>query len=95
MPRIRQKADEYSEQDFLKEVNARCVWAGIKTNDDLGSALGISASTAGNYKREPGKIRVDVLRKMIRQLKLDPSIVLFFLGYTGKDIRSFAKAYLQ
>lgn len=95
MPRIRQKAEEYAQTDFLKEVESRCVWAGLKNNEDLANKVGVSAGTIGNIKRDPGRLRVDILREMIRQLKLNPSIVLCFLGYSSKDIRKWAKEYLQ
>lgn len=95
MPRIRQKAQTYAEEDFLREVLSRCAWAGIKNNEALGDALGVSGNTVGNFKRDPGRIRVDILRQMVQKLKLDPFIVLCFLGYTTKDVRKFAKNYVQ
>lgn len=91
MPRIRQKAEEYAQADFLNEIGSRCVWAGIKTNEELGNAIGVSANTVGNFKRDPGRIRVDVLQKMVQKLRLNPMIVLIYLGYSSQDIRKFAK----
>lgn len=95
MPRIRQYADKYAQDDFLKEIDSRCVWAGFRTNEDLGSAVGVSNDTVRNYKKDPGRIRLDVLRKMVQKLKLDPGIVLRFIGYSNQDIRKFAKEIIQ
>ena len=95
MPRIRQYADKYARDDFLKEIDSRGVWAGFRTNEDLGNAVEVSATTVGNLKRDPGRIRLDVLRLMVQILKLDPGIVLRFIGYSSQDIRKFAKEYIQ
>lgn len=95
MPRIRQYEEKYAQDDFLKEIGSRCVWAGFQTNEDLGKAIGVSAASAGNYKRDPGRIRLDTMQLMVKKLKLDPGIVLRFLGYSNNDIRTFAKEYIQ
>ena len=95
MPKIRQYADKYAREEFLKEIGSRCVWVGIQTNEDLGKAIGISGASAGNYKRDPGRIRLDTMQKMVQTLKLDPGVVLRFLGYTSQDIRKFAKEQIQ
>lgn len=95
MPKIRQYADKYAQDDFLKELGSRCVWAGFQTNEDLGKAIGTCGASVGNYKKDPGRIRLDTMQKMVKTLKLDPGVVLRFLGYSSQDIRKFAKEYVQ
>ena len=95
MPKIRQYADKYAQDDFLKELGSRCVWAGYQTNEDLGKAIGTCGASVSNYKKDPGRIRLDTMQKMIKTLKLDPGVVLRFLGYSSQDIRKFAKEYVQ
>lgn len=93
MPRIRQYEDKYIQEDLLKEIGSRCVWAGFKTNEELGNALGVTGASIGNYKRDPGKIQLKTMQRMVTALKLDPGVVLRFLGYSNRDIKNFAKEY--
>lgn len=93
MPRIRQNADKYRQSDFIREIDTRCAWHGLKTNAALGKALEVSGASIGNYRKEPEKMQVRVLKKMISVLKLDIPALLAFLGYTEKEIRKFAREY--
>ena len=49
--------------------------------------------SVGNYKRDPGKIKLKTMQRMVTALKLDPGVVLRFLGYSNRDIKNFAKEY--
>lgn len=91
MPRIRQNNLTYQKKDFLLEIDVRCAYAGLKSNEDVGKLLGITGRTVANHRENPGKMQVCVLQKMIKTLKLDPGVVLRFLGYSNQDIRKFAK----
>ena len=95
MPKIRQYAEKYAHDDFVKEIGAKSVWAGFQTNEELGNAVGVSATSVGNYKRDPGKIKIKTMQKMISVLRLDPEIVLRYLGYSTQDIKKLAKNYIQ
>lgn len=95
MPKLRQYSAQYAQRDFLKEVDGRCGYAGLKTNEALGKAIGVTGRTVGNHREDPGKMQVCVLQKMVKVLKLDPGIVLQFLGYSSQEIRKFAKDYVQ
>lgn len=94
MPRIRQKSAQYTKDDFLREIDVRCVWAGIKSNEALGDALGVTGMTVGNFRREPGARQISLLQSIVKVLKPNPGILLLFLGYTSQDIRKFAKEYV-
>lgn len=87
MPRIRQKADEYSMHDLIAEINAQCGRYGYRSQRALGEALGVCQATAGNYLRNPESIQLGTLRAMVKLLRLDPVIVLKALGYTNQDIK--------
>lgn len=95
MPRIRQKAEEYSEDDFRNEINAQRARAGLDTFESFGDAIGVSAKSAWSYTKEPGMIRMKHLRSMVKVIKPDPEIVLKALGYSGKDIRSMANVIVN
>lgn len=87
MPRIRQKADEYSMRDLIAEINAQCGRYGYTSQKSLGEALGVCQSTAGSYLKNPESIKFGALRAMVKVLRLDPVVVLKALGYTNQDIK--------
>lgn len=95
MPKTECNYKLVAQDEFLKEIESRCVWVGLRTNDALGNAVGVTGRTIGNHKQDPGKMQVAVLQKMIKTLQLSPLIVLRFLGYSTQDIRKFAKEYVQ
>ena len=92
MPRIHQNAEEYAMKDFLAEVNAQSARYGYRTQEALGSALGVCQATAGNYLKKPETIRLSALRAMVKVLKLDPVVMLRALGYTTKEIQNISKS---
>lgn len=87
MPRIKQKADEYSMRDLIAEINAQCGRYGYTSQKSLGEALGVCQSTAGSYLKNPESIKFGALRSMVKVLRLDPVVVLKALGYTNQDIK--------
>lgn len=98
MPRIRQLAEKYAEDDqkkvekaFWKSVKIRCAEQDIDTWADLGQQTGIPESTFQNYRANIGKVQINTMRKMVGLLKPDIQIVLLLLGYSEKDIRKFAQ----
>lgn len=98
MPRIRQLAEKYAEDDqkkvekaFWKSVKVRCAEQGIDTWADLGQQTGIPESTFQNYRANIGKVQINTMRKMVGLLKPDIQIVLLLLGYSEKDIQRFAR----
>jgi hypothetical protein len=95
MPRIRQKADEYSMRDLIAEINAQCGRYGYRSQRALGEALGVCQATAGNYLRNPESIQLGTLRAMVKLLRLDPVIVLRVLGYSSKEIKRFKEGFYE
>lgn len=91
MPRIRQKAGTYAEEDFWREIRVRGAERNIMSADALGKATGVTGATISNYREDPGKIRVAVMRKLVAELKPGIRPVLALLGYSEKEIRQFAK----
>lgn len=91
MPRLRQNAEKDAMKDFLDEVNAQCGRFGYKTQESLGSVLGICQGTAGNYLKHPETIRLGVLRSMVKVLRPDPAVMLRMLGYSNQDIKNMSR----
>ena len=94
MPRIRQYSEKYLIDDLLREIDVRCAWNGIKTQEALSNVLGVSPMTITNFRREPSTRQITLLQKIVKQLKPNPEQILLFLGYSSKEIRKFAKDLL-
>ena len=92
MPRIRQNAEKDALKDLLGEINAQSARYGYRTQEALGSALGVCQATAGNYLKRPETSRLSALRAMVKVLRLDPVVMLRALGYTTKEIQSISKS---
>ena len=91
-----QRTVEAEAIDALRgELNAQRWRYGYTTFRSFGDALGIARDTANNYIKRPETIRIDTLRDMVRILKPDPMIILAAVGYTARDIKKFAKEYIE
>ena len=88
MPRIRQKANDYRNEDFRREVLARLALLGIQQHD-LAEHLGVCDGTVSVMLHNPEKIQVERLRKMIAFLGLEPASILRLCGYEPKQIKDF------
>lgn len=95
MPRLRQLQEQYTKNDFLREFSAQCARKGLTTNAAIGKAVGVCGASVGNYRREPGKIQLGTLQKIVQTLKPDIAVLLLYLGYSEKEIRRFARQYLD
>ena len=93
MPRIRQYAERDAMKDFLGEINAQRARFGYNTCEEFGKAIGVCTKSAWNYLNEPGRIRFDSLRAIVKAIRPDPGILLKALGYTTQDIKKLAKEY--
>lgn len=91
MPRIRQNADRDAIRDFQAEINAQCGRYGYKSQRSIGEAIGVCQATAGSYLKNPDCISLGTLRKMVRLLRLDPTVVMKAIGYSSKDIKISTK----
>lgn len=93
MPRIRQYADRDAMKDFIGEINAQRARNGYDSCERFGKAIGVCTKSAWNCINNPGNIRLDVLRAIVKAVKPDPGILLKALGYTTQDIKKLAKEY--
>lgn len=85
MPRIRQRANVYRNEDFAKEVGARLKYLGLRQYD-LAEHLGVSQAAVSKMLHDPGKIPAERLREIILFLQLEPRAILIFFGYPKKAI---------
>lgn len=86
MPRIRQKAEAYRNEDFRRDVKVQMAYYGLNQKETA-LKMGIGNSRMSELLHSPEQISVERLRKMISLLKLSPETVLRLLGYPEKTIR--------
>lgn len=94
MPRIRQLADKYAREDFSKEIRRKQGEMELMSVRALAEATNIPASTLGPKLKEPDKLDVVSLRKIVKTLYPDPATVLRLLGYETKEANKFVKENL-
>lgn len=82
-------AEAKAKADFSREVESRRGWYGLKTNEALGAACGMTKATMRNRLMEPDSLTVGELRRMVEKLNLNFDIVACFVGY---DIKTVNKA---
>ena len=90
MPRIRQLADKYAREDFTKEIRRKQGEMELMSIRSLAEATDIPPSTLGPKLREPDKLDVVDLRKIVKTLSPDPAVVLRLLGYETKTANKYS-----
>lgn len=91
MPRIRQYAERYAEEDFRKEIFRRMAdrYEQISVRA-LARETGISHSALNTKIRENNtNLDIGELQRIIPILNPDPGIILKLLGYTPAQIKRF------
>lgn len=86
VPRIRQYEEKYLNEDFRRELRSRLGYMELN-QAQLADAVGLTPASISGHLREPEKIGIKELRSMIRVLRLSPTAVLRFLGYSSKEIK--------
>lgn len=80
MPRIRQNAELYRQEDFIKAVKHAQVDAGFDTSADLADAAGIPRTTLWRRMRNPEDMTLRELKMLIRVLPVPAGALMEFLG---------------
>lgn len=87
--------EKKSTEDFVSEIEAQSVRAGLKTNVALGEKLGLTYQCIGKYKKQPEIIRLGTMKKLVKAIAPDAGVVLRFLGYSDTQIHDFAEREAQ
>ena len=90
MPKLKVNAEEAAREAFRREVRARRMYHDME-QQYLAKEIGLGPSRMSELLSNPDQITAGRMRKIIHALKLDPIVVLSFLGYTAKDIQSISK----
>lgn len=89
MPRIHQYAERYAKEDFQSEIRQRQGQYNLMSVRSLAKASGMAATTLGAKLKDPDKLEVADLRKLVAAIRPDPAVLLALVGYTGKEIKKF------
>lgn len=92
MPRIPQYEEKYAKADFQTEIRRQQGEYNLMSCRSLSQAVGIPHSTLNPKIKDPFKLTVEDLRKLVPVLHLDPAPVLALLGFTKKDIKNFKES---
>lgn len=80
MPRIRQNADRYRQEDFIKAMKHAQVDAGFDTTAELADAAGIPRATLWRRWKDPGDLTLRELGMLFRVLPAPVGALMAFLG---------------
>lgn len=89
MPRIRQLATQYANEDFIKELRKKMIDYNYGSVKELAQTMPVDPRTMYRRVENPEKFTVSDFRKIIPLLHPDLGIVLSLLGYTKQDIKRF------
>lgn len=89
MPRLKQNAEKYAMEGFQTEIRKKQGEYDLMSVRALAREIGIPHTTLGPKLKEPDKLEVADLRKIVTTIDPDPGVVLALLGYDRKAIRRF------
>lgn len=87
MPRIRQNARVYAENDFRRALRHSMVDAGLDSKREVADAAGIPHSTLCKRINDPGTMTVDEMCRLFAVIRPPVPVLLSLLGYPKKEIR--------
>lgn len=86
MPKIPAKEPIYAKDQLLRHVDSKAAWFGLSNADALGIKVGVTGATVRQYRKNPERMQLKTLQAYIKHLRLDPCVVLRYLGYTQREI---------
>lgn len=93
MPRIRQNAQKYAENDFRKALHHSMVDAGLDSRKDVADAAGIPHSTLCKRINQPDTMTVREMRMLFPVVRPPAAVLLALLGYPAKEIKNMEEDY--
>lgn len=85
MPKLRTTIAD-TRKAFQQEVRMKRAYYNIM-QQDIADTLGVAQSRVSTLMANPDQLSAGRLREIITMLKLDPIVVLSFLGYSQKEIK--------
>lgn len=91
MPKMKTDPDVAAQKEFQRAI--RVALAGMEMRQkELAEEVGVESSWMSRLLAEPGGLSANRLRKIVRVLRLDPGVILRFLGYNDREINQFKSA---
>ena len=92
MPRIHQNAQKYAVADFQKDVRRQQGVYNLMSVRSLAGAAGIPHTTLNPKLKEPGRLTVEDIQKLVAVIHPNIEILLTLLGYSRQEIKRFKEA---
>lgn len=89
MPRIHQNAEKYAVADFQQEIRKQQGAHNVMSVRSLATLAGIPHTTLSPKLKEPDKLLVSDIRKLVRAIQPDIGILLALMGYSKQDIKKY------
>lgn len=88
MPKLKTDPDVAAREALQTAVRVQLAQYGMYIYE-LGQAIGLSGNRCGELLAKPDSISLGRMRLIIRTLRLDPGVMLKFLGYDDREIKRF------
>ena len=92
MPRIYQNADKYAVADFQQDIRKQQGYYDLMSVRALAGAMGVPHTTLNPKLKEPKRLTVEELQKLVPVIHPDIGILLTLLGYSKQEIKRFKEA---
>ena len=86
MPKIRQRYDEYANENLLREIRKQQGSRDLMNGKLLSDASGIPYQTLIRRLKNPEDFTLGEIRKLLKAIPLNPWVLLSYIGYSTKDI---------
>lgn len=92
MSRPRKAPEEHADDKFRREIRVKQGYYDLMTQTELAASCEIPQPTLSKRLAKPENFTVAELRKLVGTITPDPLVILNLLGYSSKDIKTFAVA---
>ena len=89
MPRIYQNAQKYAVADFQQEIRRQQGHYDLMSVRALAGAMGIPPTTLNPKLKEPHRLTVEEVQKLVTAIQPDIGVMLTLLGYSNQVIKKF------
>lgn len=93
MARLREDPDVAAREALLQEIRVKRAVYNVKQSE-LADVLDIGGPRMSALLKRPEELTAGRLRAIVRRLRLEPGVVLAFMGYSQKDLKELAKRVL-
>lgn len=92
MPRIYQNSEKYTIEDFRRNIRQQQGYYDLMSVRSLAKAMGVPHTTLSPKLKDPLKLTVEEIQKLVSVLHPDIDILLALLGYSRQEIKRFKES---